>query len=234
MCGRYLLHRPISELAAYFDVPGATPNLAPNWNVAPTQQGLVVRRHPDSGERRLDVLQWGLVPYWAKDAKGGARLINARADGIESKPSFREAFRRRRCIVPMDGFYEWHNAEGRKQPYAAAMADGAPMAAAGLWEGWKAEDGTWLRSYTIVTTDSLGRQAVLHSRSPVLLPRVAWGRWLGEEPAAEEELLGLLRPLDDALLRFWPVRPRVGKVSENDAGLLEPDPSAPELPELAG
>ena len=234
MCGRYLLYSPVAEIERAFATVNATSNLGPNYNVAPTQQGLVVRRHPQSGDRHLDVLQWGLVPYWAKDAKGGARLINARADGIAAKPSFREAFRRRRCIVPMDGFYEWHTAEGRKQPYAAAMADGSFMAAAGLWEGWKAEDGSWLRTYSIVTTDSVGRQAVLHSRSPVLLPRAAWGRWLGETAASEEELLGLLRPLDDALLRFWPVHPRVGKVSENDAELLEPDLSAPELPELAG
>ena len=234
MCGRYLLYSPVTQIARYFDVPEGLPNSAANYNVAPTQQGLVVRHNAQTGRRHLDVLQWGLVPYWAKDAKGGARLINARADGVSTKPSFREAFRRRRCIVPMDGFYEWHNAEGRKQPYAAAMADGSFMAAAGLWEGWKAENGSWLRTYSIVTTDSVGRQAVLHSRSPVLLPRAAWAPWLGEAEATEEELLGLLRPLDDALLRFWPVHPRVGKVSENDAGLLEPDPSAPELPELAG
>ncbi len=228
MCGRYLLHRPNAEIAAYFGVAGPVPNWPPSFNIAPTQQAPVVRRHPETGERHLDMLQWGLVPYWAKDAKGGARLINARADGIRQKPSFREAFRRRRCLVPMDGFYEWHQgADGRKQPYAAALRDGAPMAAAGLWEGWKAEDGTWLRTYSVVTTDSAGRQAKLHHRMPVLLPRAAWPAWLGEREVGEEALAALLAPLDDSLLAFWPVQPRVGKVAENDAGLLERYGDAP-------
>ena len=228
MCGRYLLHRPNAETAAYLGVTGPVPNWPPSFNIAPTQQAPVVRRHPETGERHLDVLQWGLVPYWSKDAKGGARLINARADGIAQKPSFREAFRRRRCLVPMDGFYEWHQgADGRKQPYAASLHDGTPMAAAGLWEGWKAEDGTWLRTYSIVTTDAAGRQALLHHRMPVLLPRPAWAAWLGERAADEEELLALLRPLDDALLAFQPVHPRIGKVGENDAALLERYPDAP-------
>ncbi len=228
MCGRYLLHRPNAEIAAFFDVGGPVPNHPPSFNIAPTQASLVVRHNPQDGLRHLDLLQWGLVPYWAKDAKGGARLINARADGIAQKPSFREAFRRRRCLVPMDGFYEWHQGEdGRKQPYAAALKDGTPMAAAGLWEGWKAEDGTWLRTYSIVTTDSAGRQAKLHHRMPVLLPRPAWAAWLGEREAPPEALEALLKPLDDALLAFWPVHPRVGKVSENDATLLDRYGEAP-------
>ncbi len=228
MCGRYLLHRPNAETAAYFDVAGPVPNHPPSFNVAPTQSALVVRHNPQDGRRHLDALQWGLVPYWAKDAKGGARLINARADGIAQKPSFREAFRRRRCLVPMDGFYEWHaGADGRRQPYAVTLRDGTPMAAAALWEGWKAEDGSWLRTFSIVTTDSAGRQALLHHRMPVLLPRAAWAAWLGERDAAPEALEALMTPLDDALLAFRPVHPRVGKVSENDAALLEPYGDAP-------
>lgn len=227
MCGRYLLQRPNAEVAQYFEVSGPVPNWPPSWNIAPTQSAPVVRRHPESGARHLDVLQWGLVPSWAKDATGAARLINARADGVAQKPSFRDAFRKRRCIVPMDGFYEWHAGPDGKQPYACALRDGAPMAAAGLWEGWKRPDGTWLRSYSVITTDSAGRQAVLHHRMPVLLPRDAWPAWLGEEDASPEELQALLRPLDDALLAFWPVHPRVGKVSENDAGLLARHGDAP-------
>lgn len=229
MCGRYILVRDPAGLATYFDTVAPTPNFAPSWNVAPTQEALVVRRHPQTGARHLDVLRWGLVPHWAKDPAGAARLINARSETILEKASFRDAFARRRCLVPMDGFYEWH-AEGKvKRPFAVALRDGAPMAVAGLWEGWKQPDGSWLRSYTVITTASAGRQAVMHPRMPVILPHEAWACWLGDVPAREEELLSLMRPAEDSLLAFWPVDARVGRVAENDAGLLAP--ATGELPD---
>lgn len=229
MCGRYILQRDPAGLATYFENGAPTPNFAASWNVAPTQEGLAVRRHPQTGARHLDVLRWGLVPHWAKDATGAARLINARSETILEKPSFRDAFLKRRCLVPMDGFYEWH-AEGKvKRPFAVALRDGAPMAVAGLWEGWKQPDGSWLRTYTVITTASAGRQALMHPRMPVILPREAWARWLGDAPAGEEELLDLMRPAEDSLLAFWPVDSRVGRVAENDAGLLKP--ATEELPE---
>lgn len=230
MCGRYFLVRDPAVLARHFETTNPTPNFPAAWNLAPTQEGLVVRRHPGTGQRHLDVLRWGLVPHWAKDAGGAARLINARDDSVAVKPSFREAFRKRRCLVPMDGFYEWRAAGARKQPFACALRSGEPMACAGLWEGWKQPDGTWLRTYAIVTTGSAGRQTLLHARMPVILPREAWDPWLcGEE---EEALLRLLRPAEDSLLAFWPVAPRVGRVAENDPGLLARDPAAVVPPEL--
>ena len=236
MCGRYFLQRGPAELARYFEVPEAspTPNLAATWNMAPTQDGAVLRRHPESGARRLDTLRWGLVPRWAGDAKGGARLINARAEGVAEKPSFRDAFARRRCLVPADGFYEWlspKEAEGAakskdpKQPFAVALADGAPMAFAGLWEGWKAPDGAWLRTYSIVTTEANPKQAPLHHRMPVILARADWPAWLGEEEAGPESLKALLRPCPPEWLACWPVSKRANKVSENDAGLIARDAS---------
>lgn len=229
MCGRYILQRDPAGLTSYYDSVGPTPNFAASWNLAPTQAGLVVRRHPQTGARHLDALRWGLVPSWMKDAAGAARLINARAETILDKPSFRDAFARRRCLVPMDGFYEWH-AEGKaKQPFAVAMRDGIPMTVAGLWEGWKQPDGSWLRTYSVITTASAGRQALMHARMPVILPREAWAPWLGEVPADTDELLALLRPAEDSLLAFWPVEARVGRVAENDRGLLAP--AAVELPE---
>lgn len=225
MCGRYFLQRDPAGLARYFDTTNPIPNFAATWNMAPTQPGLVVRRHPETGARHLDVLRWGLVPRWAKDATGAARLMNARDDGVATKPSFREAFRRRRCLVPMDGFYEWRAQGKAKQPYAVALRTGKPMACAGLWEGWQQPDGTWLRSYSIITTEAAGRQALVHARMPVILPHADWESWL--MPAAEEAvLLALLRPAEDALLAFWPVSPRVGRVAENDAGLLAREPLA--------
>lgn len=230
MCCRYFQARSSGDIARHFGTTNATPNLFPSFNRAPTQEGLAVRRHPDTAARHLDVLRWGLVPRWAKDASGAARMMNARGESVAEKPAFRDAFRRRRCLVPMDGFYEWR-AEGKgKQPYACALRSGEPMACAGLWEGWKQPDGEWLRSYTIITCAAAGRQAMLHDRMPVILPRAAWDPWLaGEEEAA---LLALLTPAEDALLAFWPVAARVGRVAENDAGLIERDPLAQPPAEL--
>jgi putative SOS response-associated peptidase YedK len=233
MCGRFFLQRDPAGLARYFETVNPTPNHAASWNVAPTQTSLVVRRHPESGGRHLDALRWGLVPRWAKDTKDAAKLINARGEGIAQKPSFRDAFAKRRCLVPMDGFYEWRKAaDGSKQAYAVALASGAPMAVAGLWEGWKSPDGEWLRSFTVITTESNGKQALVHHRMPVILARGTWDAWLGAAPAEAEDLLALLVPCPAEDLAIWPVDNRVGRVAENDAGLLARDAAARPPPEL--
>jgi len=226
MCGRYFLQRDPAGLRSYFETQGDTPNHPPSWNVAPTQDSLVVRRDPRDGARHMGVLRWGLVPRWAKDATGAARLMNARADGIAEKPSFREAFAKRRCLVPADGFYEWRQEGERKQPYAVALASGEPMGMAGLWEGWQQPDGTWLRTYSIVTTDANEKQALVHHRMPVILPPELWPAWLGEEEATPDELQEMLLPSPAEELACWPVGARVGKFSENDAGLIARDPTA--------
>ncbi|MBW8268881.1 SOS response-associated peptidase [Caldovatus aquaticus] len=236
MCGRYVLQRGPAALAAHFGTVGPLPNFAPSWNLAPTQDGLVVRRHPETGARHLDALRWGLVPHWARDASLGARLINARAESLAEKPAFRDAFRKRRCLVPADAFYEWRQ-EGApgspKRPYAVARADGAPMAFAGLWEGWRAPDGTVVRSYAIVTTAANAKLAALHARMPAILPPEAWPLWLGEEEAPTEAALrALLRPFPDAGLAVWPVSPRVNRAGQNGAGLLARDASASPPPGL--
>jgi putative SOS response-associated peptidase YedK len=233
MCGRFFLQRDPAGIARYFETGNPTPNHPPSWNVAPTQDSLVVRRHPESGQRHLDSLRWGLVPRWAKDTKDAAKLMNARADTVAEKPSFREAFARRRCIVPMDGFYEWRKAEdGSKQAFAVSLASGAPMAVAGLWEGWKAPDGTWLRTFNVITTEANEKQALVHHRMPAILPPEVWDAWLGEEPAEPEELLELLLPCPAEDLAAWPVDNRVGRVTENDPKLLLRDPLAVPPPEL--
>lgn len=234
MCGRYFQQRGPAEVARYFETVNPTPNLGTSWNRAPTQDGLVVRRHPETGARHLDVLRWGLVPRWAKDPAVGSRMINARSESLTERPAFRDAFARRRCIVTADGFYEWRTEGRAKQPFAVAMADGAPMPLAGLWEGWRAPDGTVLRTYTIVTTEANAKLAILHQRMPVILPREAWPLWLGEaEPdEAAPALLELMRPCPPEWLAVWPVSPRVNRVAENDAALLERDPLAPPAPGL--
>jgi putative SOS response-associated peptidase YedK len=230
MCGRYFRQKEVVDLAAYFEVQTPLPNdAAPSWNVAPTQHAPVLRRNPQSGARHLDILRWGLVPRWAKDASGAAKLMNARADGIAEKPSFREAFARRRCLVPADGFYEWRQQDGKKQPYAVALRSGAPMALAGLWEGWQQPDGSWLKTFCIVTTEANAKQALVHHRMPVILPREAWPLWLGE---AEGDPQPLLRPSPPEELACWPVAARVGKFTENDAGLIARDATAQPPPEL--
>ncbi|MDW8313723.1 MAG: SOS response-associated peptidase [Rhodovarius sp.] len=219
MCGRYFLQREPAELARHFAVAGPLPNYAPSWNIAPTQAAPVLRRHPQTGARHLDLLSWGLVPHWAKDASGAARLINARAESLAAKPSFRDAFARRRCLVPMDGFYEWQRRPGGgKQPFAVALCSGEPMAVAGLWEGWRQPDGAWLRSFAIVTTASEGRQARIHERMPAILPRQDWAVWLGEAPG---DPASVLRPYPSERLAIWPIHPRVGRVEENDPALLQ-------------
>lgn len=231
MCGRFFLQRDPAGLARYFGTANAVPNLRPSWNIAPTQDSAVVRRNPQTGARHLDLLRWGLVPRWAKDAGGGARMMNARGESVAEKPAFRDAFGKRRCIVPMDGFYEWRQEGAKKQAYAVAMADGVPMAAAGLWEGWQQPDGTWLRTFTVITTDANAKQALVHDRMPVLLARDALDAWL--DPATEPPALRrLLKPCPPEWLACWPVGPRVGRVVENDPGVIARDPEARPPPEL--
>jgi putative SOS response-associated peptidase YedK len=231
MCGRYFLSRPPAALARLFRTVDPVPNAPPRFNVAPTQDSLVVRRNPETGARHLDLLRWGLLPIWAKDAAIGSRMINARAESLAEKPAFRDAYAKRRCLVPIDGFYEWAEVPGqrRKQPYAVALRSGEPMALAGLWERWRAPDGSILRTFAVVTCPAAPLLARLHERMPVVLPPEAWPLWLGE---AEGDPASVLRPMDGSAFRIWPVSTRVNAVREDDAGLLEPDPDAPAVPGL--
>ena len=232
MCGRFYVTRPPAAVASLFNASGPTPNAAPRWNVAPTQDALVVRFNPETRTRHLDSLRWGLVPRWAKDVSIGSRMINARGESLAEKPAFRDAFAKRRAIVPVDGFYEWRTVEGTrtKQAYAVALTNGDPMALAGLWEGWRAPDGTILRSFTIVTTDANAKLAALHERMPVVLHPDAWPLWLGEEPAGDPALL--LKPAPAEEFSAWPVAARVGNVRNDDAALVEHDGVAAPLPGL--
>lgn len=234
MCGRYFQGRDPAELADYLDAPGPPPNLAPSWNVAPTQDAPVVRRHPETGTRHLGALRWGLVPRWAGDVSVGARMINARAETVAEKPAFRDAYRRRRCLVVADGFYEWSQeapSEGMKPPpkqaWAVARADGAPMVLAGLWEGWRGPGGEVVRSFAIVTTDAAAAIAHIHHRMPVILAPADWPRWLGEADP-DGDPADLLRPCPPGTVRHWPVSSRVNRVRENDPSLLEPEPDRAE------
>jgi putative SOS response-associated peptidase YedK len=222
MCGRYVITSAADALRALFATGNPPPNIEATWNAAPTQDLPVVRRHPETGLRHLDLLSWGFLPRWAKSLKD-RRPINARSEGVASSSLFRDAFARRRCLVPVDAFYEWYGPEGAKQPYAIARPDRAPMAFAGIWEGWRGPDGAVLRSFAILTTSANATLAGLHDRMPVILAPATWPAWLGEtEGLAEADPATLLRPAPDDAVTFWPVAKAVNAVRNNGPALLEP------------
>lgn len=221
MCGRYASFLPAEALARIFGTANPLPNFAPSWNVAPTQDAAVVRRHPQTGHRHLDLLKWGLLPYWTKEPTRAQRPINARSETAPTSGMFRRALAQRRCLVPADAFYEWKAVEGGKQPYAVARQDGQPMALAGLWESFRWPDETVTRSFVIMTTMPNAEMAELHDRMPVILEEQDWSTWLGE---AEGDNVALLRPAPDGLLRTWPVDRRVGSPRNNGPELLDPIP----------
>lgn len=222
MCGRVVQKTPLSEIRVYFETSNPVPNAAATYNGAPTDTLPVVRLDRE-GRRSLDLLRWGLIPYWAKDRSIGPRCINAMCETVATKPAFREAFRHRRCLVPADFFYEWQKVGGRKQPYAIGLADGNPMAFAGLWERWNdREAGQPLHTFTIITGPPNGLVAPIHNRMPVILPREAWPLWLGEDETNDVTLLGLLRPYPAERMNAFPVGLRVGSVRNNDPALIEP------------
>lgn len=211
MCGRYALSSPIESLEAQFEAE-AQALLQPRYNIAPTTPVPVVRN--GSAGRVIVLQQWGLIPAWSKDPSMGARMSNARAETVADKPSFRAPFKRSRCIVPADAFYEWR-AGTPKQPFAIRAAGGGLLAFAGLWDRWEGPSGV-LETCTIITTAANGAMAPIHDRMPVILAREDYGRWLDEGGTA------LLRPCPDAWLEVRPVGPRVGDVRNDDPSLLEP------------
>ncbi len=224
MCGRFIISKFPDDVARWFGTTGALPNSRPRYNVAPTDQIAVVRFNPETKERTLDTLRWGLVPYWAKDVKIGATMINAKAETVAEKPAFREAFKSRRCLIPADGFYEWKKLDAKtKQPYAIVMKDRSLFGFAGLWERWKDKaSGEVVRSFTIVTTTPNEVCAPVHDRMPVIVDPANYGKWLGEEPADPVRLLQMLKPFPAGAVMAFRVDPRAGNVKNDDAALIEP------------
>src|SRR6266403_2618591 len=222
MCGRARLSSDVSEIKIAFGIPPErpTPNIAPSWNLAPTDPAPIVRYDAKDRQRSLDVMRWGLIPYWAKDIKIGFSTINARAEEVDTKPAFREAFQRRRCLVPLDSFYEWQKTATGKQPYAIALKDRRPMGVAGLWETWRSPAGERIRSFTIITTTPNELCAELHNRMPVVLKPQAWPLWLGEQPAEMPQLKALLAPYGIDL-RLLPGDPRVSRSAWQTSRVLQ-------------
>jgi putative SOS response-associated peptidase YedK len=241
VCGRFFRHSPRDEIAAAFRAqPSESADLPLGYNIAPSSTVLAVRFDGRTGERTLDGLHWGLIPHWAENKKVAWKLTNARSETVDSLPSYRGAFAKRRCLIVANGFYEWRaigeGSKPRKQPYAFAAPDHHVFAMAGLWENWKdPESGLWLRSCTIITTDANAVVASVHDRMPVILHPEHHARWLGEEPEHAHELKALLRPLAPELLMSWPVTPALNKPGAiDDARLLDqvavPEDEDPQTP----
>ena len=213
MCGRYANYLPPDFIARLFATVNPLPNFQSTWNLAPTDDALVIRRNRASGERHLDVLKWGLVPYFTKGAKPVRKPINARSETVARSGMFKAAFAERRCLVPAAAYYEWRDEpDGGKTPFAVARVDSEPVAFAGIWEQWHAADGTMLQTFATMTTDANRQLAGIQARMPVIIEKDDWPLWMGE---VEGDILSLLRPAPEHVLRVWPVGTRVGNVRNN-------------------
>lgn len=226
MCGRYVIASDPTRYADYFGVDEIkSESLDPSYNVAPTDQVYAVAEH--DGERLLGAFRWGLIPHWAKD-RSGPLNINARAESIATKPTFRDSFRRKRCILPADGFFEWEPKERGRPPHYVTMSDGSPMGFAGVWASWKdPETDLWMRSCSIVTTSANAVLAPIHTRMPVILPETTWDRWLDRANDDIVELQTMLRPIDADRIREHEVSTLVNSVRNNLPENIAPLPARP-------
>jgi len=230
MCGRFTLRTPANVLSERFRL-AAVPALEPRYNIAPTQPVAAVRQAESGGDWRLVTLDWGLVPFWAKEKSIGSRMINARGETVAEKPAFRAAFKRRRCLILTDGYYEWKKATDGKQPYFIHRPDDEPFAFAGLWESWRPKDSDSgnapgeepapLESCTIITTDSGPVTADIHDRMPVILPAESYDLWLDPEFQNAKPLQELLVPRDEQLCAE-PVSRRVNNPQHEGPDCLAP------------
>ena len=227
MCGRFTTTTTAAALADWFEVDDSdVVEIGPNYNVTPTSDIYTVVEDPD-GQRRLDLMFWGLVPSWAEGPAIGSKMINARSETAATKPSFRAAFRRRRCIIPVDGFYEWVSVPGRtkKQPMYITARSREPLAFAGLWEQWhpkgQGSDVETLTSCSILTGPPNDLIAPLHHRMPMILPRGSWSRWLDPGNDDVERLQSLLVSAPEDLLEYWPVSTEVNNVRNHDERLID-------------
>lgn len=222
MCGRFTLTVTMEELLAYYLLDGPTDFFhIPRFNIAPTQQVAAVIH--DGTRNRIGLLRWGLVPGWAEDDAGGSKLINARAETIAEKPSFRPLFYRKRCVIPADGFYEWKTLpDGRKQPMRIVLNDRTLFSFAGLYDTWVRPDGVRLSTCTIVTTAPNRFMADIHRRMPAILQRDEEALWLDRTNADAERLKRLLRPYPEERMEAYAVSPVVGKSSEDSEMCIRP------------
>jgi len=217
MCGRFSFTQSEKIVAEIFQL-ASVPTLSPRYNIAPTQAVPTVLVDSDHKNRHFKMLRWGLIPSWSKDIKIGAKLINARAETVAEKPAFRSAFKRRRCLILADGFYEWQEQEGKKQPFYFRLQDGKPFAFAGLWERWEKGEDEAIASCTILTTESNELMRPIHHRMPVIIEPEDYDKWLDPEVQKPESLQSLLQPYKSEEMTFYPVTTKV-----NNAKTDSPD-----------
>jgi putative SOS response-associated peptidase YedK len=224
MCGRYYRRSDKQQIAEAFRLGLPTTfEILPSFNVCPQSFQPIVRLDEETGKRELAQARWGLVPFWAKDAKMAYNTINAKAETLATSPAFREALKRRRCLVPLDGFYEWEPSGGKnKQPYAVGLASGGLFGVAGLWDRWKDKaSAEWLDTFTVITTDPNEVMEPFHNRMPVILRPDDFERWM--EPGDPTRLpVDLLRPYPAGEMKAWKISPAVGNVRNDHSGLIAP------------
>lgn len=199
MCGRFTLTQSAEKITEFFGL-SEVPELAPRYNIAPSQLIAAIMQDKENQENKLKWMRWGLIPSWAKDTKIGYKLINARSETLTEKPSFRNAFKRRRCLIIADGFYEWQKQEKHKQPYYIQLRDKQPFAFAGLWETWQPEDGEAIISCTIITTEANAVMQPIHNRMPVILSPDVYEQWLDPTFDQSNALLESLKPYDSEMI----------------------------------
>jgi len=218
MCGRYTQSKSAEIIAKAFQIDNVS-DIKPRYNIAPTQSVLTVLQPSASANRQSKMLHWGLIPSWAKDRKMGSKLINARAETVAEKPAFRSAFRKRRCLVVADGFYEWQPQENKKQkqPFYFRLSDGEPFAFAGLWEHWQDATGEEIESCTVLTTEANDLMRPIHNRMPVILEAKNYDLWLDPEGTKPEVLQPLLHPYPPEEMTAYPVSTVVNKPVNDSA-----------------
>jgi putative SOS response-associated peptidase YedK len=222
MCGRYRLSRRKQLVEEYFESAPSDDDWSPRYNIAPTQPVPVIRQNPKEPIRQIATMRWGLIPSWAKDTSGAARMINARSETAHTLPVFREAMKLRRCLVPADGFYEWQRRGSAKQPFCFEIGDGGLFAFAGLWERWRDLSGQWVKSFSILTTTPNAVTSAIHDRMPVILDHESYDLWLDPGLQDVAAISELLKPYDARLMRSYPISSRINHVANDDEECSRP------------
>ncbi|MBW4507182.1 MAG: SOS response-associated peptidase [Scytonematopsis contorta HA4267-MV1] len=219
MCGRFTLHSSAQEIAEIFDLNNLS-DIEPQYNIAPTQLVGTILNNSEDNTREYNLFRWGLIPSWAKDKSMGAKLINARAETVAEKPSFRNAFKRRRCLIVADGFYEWQKTDGKKQPFYFRLNSEQPFGFAGLWSKWESPEGEEINSCTILTTEANELLKPLHDRMPVILFAKDYDLWLDPKVQASEPLQKLLNPYPESAMTGYPVSTIVNNPKHNGSDCI--------------
>jgi putative SOS response-associated peptidase YedK len=222
MCARYRLSRRKQILEEYFDSVSGDENWEPRYNIAPTQAVPVIRQNPQKLVRELSLVRWGLIPTWARNASGAARMINARSETVATLPAFRDAFKSRRCLVPADAFYEWQHAGKIKQPYCFEVKGGELFAFAGIWDGWKDPGGEVVETCSILTTAANSVTSAIHDRMPVILDPDSYDLWLDPGMNSVRAASELLKPYNPERMRCYPIATRINHVANDDEACSAP------------